>query len=119
MKEIPGLSDVNSDLQITSPEVVVDIDRDRASALGVTADQIEDALYGAYGSRQVSDIYTPTNDYWVIMELLPQYQMDPAALHLLYVRSATENWSRSTRSPSPRSSRSALSQSHTWANCRR
>ncbi len=89
MKEIPGLFDVNSDLQISSPEVVVDIDRDHASSLGVTADQIEDALYDAFGERQVSDIYTPTNDYWVIMELLPRYQMDPAALHLLYIRSAT------------------------------
>jgi HAE1 family hydrophobic/amphiphilic exporter-1 len=89
MKEIPGLFDVNSDLQIASPEVIVDIDRDHASSLGVTADQIEDALYDAFGERQVSDIYTPTNDYWVIMELLPRYQLDPAALHLLYIRSAT------------------------------
>jgi hydrophobic/amphiphilic exporter-1 (mainly G- bacteria), HAE1 family len=88
MKEIPGLFDVNSDLQIASPEVVVDIDRDHASSLGVTADQIEDALYDAFGERQVSDIYTPTNDYWVILELLPRYQLDPAALHLLYIRSA-------------------------------
>ena len=76
----PGLFDVNTDLQIASPEVIVDIDRDRASALGVTADQIEDALYDAYGARQVSDIYTPTNDYWVIMELLPRYQRDPECL---------------------------------------
>ncbi len=63
MKEVPGLFDVNSDLQIASPEVKVDIDRDRASAMGVTADKIEDALYMRYGARQVSDIYTPTNDY--------------------------------------------------------
>jgi len=89
MKQIPGLTDVNSDLEITSPEVMVDIDRDRASAVGVTADQIEDALYSAYGSRQVSDIYTPTNDYWVILEMLPQYQADPNALNLLYIRSST------------------------------
>ncbi len=89
MKEVPGLFDVNSDLQIASPEVVVDIDRDHASSLNVTADQIEDALYDAFGERQVSDIYTPTNDYWVVMELLPRYQLDPAALHLLYIRSAT------------------------------
>ena len=89
MKDIPGLFDVNSDLQIASPEVMVDIDRDHASSLGVTADQIEDALYDAFGERQVSDIYTPTNDYWVILELLPRYQLDPAALHLLYIRSAT------------------------------
>ena len=89
MREIPGLSDVNSDLLISSPEVVLDIDRDRASALGIKADQIEDSLYSAYGSRQVSDIYAATNDYWVIMELLPQYQTDPTALDLLYVRSTT------------------------------
>jgi len=89
LKEVPGLVDVNSDLQISSPEVIVDIDRDHASALGVTADQIEDALYSAYGSRQVSDIYTPTNDYWVLLEMLPQFQLDPNALSLLYVRSAT------------------------------
>ncbi len=88
LKEVPGLVDVNSDLQIASPEVIVDIDRDHASSLGVTADQIEDALYSAYGSRQVSDIYTPTNDYWVMLELLPQFQLDPNALSLLYVRSA-------------------------------
>jgi HAE1 family hydrophobic/amphiphilic exporter-1 len=89
MRDIPGLSDVNSDLLISSPQVVLDIDRDRASALGIKADQIEDALYSAYGSRQVSDIYAATNDYWVIMEMLPQYQTDPTALDLLYVRSTT------------------------------
>ena len=67
----------------------VEIDRDQASALGVTAEQIENALYNAYGSPQVSTIYTPTNQYWVIMELLPQYQRDPAALSLLYIRSTS------------------------------
>jgi HAE1 family hydrophobic/amphiphilic exporter-1 len=89
MKEIPGLEDVSSDLQIASPEVTLDIDRDRASALGVTAGQVENALYSAFGSRQVSMIYTPTNDYQVIMELLPEYQRDPNALHLLYIRSSS------------------------------
>jgi hydrophobic/amphiphilic exporter-1 (mainly G- bacteria), HAE1 family len=87
MKEMPGLFDVNSDLQIASPTVKVDIDRDHASTMGVTADKIENALYDAFGQRQVSDIYTPTNDYQVLLELMPRYQMDPAALHLLYVRS--------------------------------
>ena len=89
LKETPGLTDVNSDLLIASPEVLLDIDRDRASMLGIKADQIEEALYNAYGSRQVSDIYAATNDYWVIMELLPQFQRDPTALDLLYVRSGT------------------------------
>ena len=87
MRELPNLQDVTSDLQITSPQVVVEIDRDKASALGLTADQIENALYDAYGQRQVSLIYTPTNTYWVIMELQPQYQRDPAALSTLYIRS--------------------------------
>jgi hydrophobic/amphiphilic exporter-1 (mainly G- bacteria), HAE1 family len=87
MKEVPGLFDVNSDLQIASPTVKVDIDRDHASTMGVTADKIENALYDAFGQRQVSDIYTPTNDYQVLLELMPRYQLDPAALHLLYVRS--------------------------------
>src|SRR5213078_1756179 len=65
---------------ITSPQIVLDIDRDEASALGVTADQIESALGAAYGSKQVSTIYTPTNQYWVILEVDPQYQLDPTAL---------------------------------------
>jgi HAE1 family hydrophobic/amphiphilic exporter-1 len=85
LRELPGFTDVNSDLQISSPQVIVDIDRDRASALGLTADQIESALYNAYGSRQVSMIYTPTDDYQVIMELLPEYQGNPDAMQLLYV----------------------------------
>jgi HAE1 family hydrophobic/amphiphilic exporter-1 len=87
MKEVPGLFDVNSDLQIASPTVKVDIDRDHASTMGVTADKIENALYDAFGQRQISDIYTPTNDYQVLMELQPRFQLDPAALHLLYIRS--------------------------------
>jgi HAE1 family hydrophobic/amphiphilic exporter-1 len=89
MKGLPGFLDVNSDLQITSPQVLVEIDREKASALGVTAMQIENALNNAYGSPQVSTIYTPTNQYWVMMELLPQYQRDPAALSMLYVRSSS------------------------------
>ncbi len=88
MKGLPGFLDVNSDLQIRSPQVLVEIDREKASALGVTALQIEAALNNAYGSPQVSTIYTPTNQYWVMMELLPQYQRDPAALSLLYIRSS-------------------------------
>jgi HAE1 family hydrophobic/amphiphilic exporter-1 len=89
MKGLSGFLDVNSDLQITSPQVLVEIDREKASALGVSAMQIENALNNAYGAPQVSTIYTPTNQYWVMMELLPQYQRDPAALSMLYIRSST------------------------------
>jgi HAE1 family hydrophobic/amphiphilic exporter-1 len=87
VQTVPGLTDVNSDLQISSPQITVDINRDRASALGVTAGQIEDALYDAYGAREISNIYMPTNTYYVIMELLPEYQRDPNRLPLLYIRS--------------------------------
>ncbi|HTY06104.1 MAG TPA: efflux RND transporter permease subunit [Gemmatimonadales bacterium] len=89
LQQLPLLQDVTSDLQIKNPQVSVQIDRDRASALGVTAEQIEQALYDAYGSGQVSTIYTPNNEYWVVLELLPQYQRDLSALNMLYIRSGT------------------------------
>src|SRR6185503_17826125 len=89
LRSLPGLVDVTSDLQITRPEVTVEIEREKASALGVSAQQIEMALNNAYGSRQVSTIYTPSNQYWVIMELAPRYQTDPSVLPMLYVRSST------------------------------
>ncbi|MCX7046524.1 MAG: efflux RND transporter permease subunit [Candidatus Sumerlaeota bacterium] len=88
MRELDGFQDVNSDLLVTNPQVNIQIDRDKATALGVTAQQIEDALYTAYGSRQISTIFAPQNQYQVILELLPQYQTDPSALTLLYVRAA-------------------------------
>jgi HAE1 family hydrophobic/amphiphilic exporter-1 len=89
LRSLPGLVDVTSDLQITQPQVRVEIDREKASALGVSAQQIETALNNAYGARQVSTIYTATNQYWVILELAPRYQTDPSVLPLLYVRSST------------------------------
>jgi hydrophobic/amphiphilic exporter-1 (mainly G- bacteria), HAE1 family len=85
MQEIPGLTGVTSDLQIRNPQVQVAIARDRASALGIDVNQIESALYNAYGARQVSTIYTPNDQYWVVMELLPEYQRDLSALNLLHV----------------------------------
>ena len=87
LRKLPDLLNVTSDLQISNPQATVTINRDRAGALGVTAQQVEEALYDAYGSRQVSTIYTATNQYWVVMELLPQYQQDLSALNLLYIRS--------------------------------
>ena len=89
LAKLPDLVNVTSDLQISNPQATVTINRDRAAALGVTAQQVEEALYDAYGSGQVSTIYTATNQYWVVMELLPQYQQDLSALSLLYIRSRT------------------------------
>jgi len=89
MRDIPELQDVTSDLQVQNPEVKLVIDRDRAATLGISAQQIEDALYSAYGDRWVSTIYAPNNQYRVILDLQDEYQSDPTALSLLYVRSAT------------------------------
>jgi HAE1 family hydrophobic/amphiphilic exporter-1 len=88
LRAVPELQDVTSDIQLKNPQLNIDIDRDKATALGVSAQQIEDALYTAYGSRQISTIYTANNAYQVIMELEPEYQKDPAALSLLYIRSS-------------------------------
>jgi hydrophobic/amphiphilic exporter-1 (mainly G- bacteria), HAE1 family len=87
LKQIPGLQDVTSDLQVKNPQVNIEINRDRASLLGVSAQQIEDALSSAYSSRQISTIYAPNNSFQVILELEPQHQMDASALAMLYIRS--------------------------------
>ncbi len=87
LKTLQDLVDVSSDLQITQPQITVDIDRNKASALGISAQAIESTLYDAYGARQVSTIYAPNDQYWVVMELEPRYQADASALSLLYVRS--------------------------------
>jgi len=89
MTSLPGFQDVTSDLLISTPQVQVDIDRDKALIVGVTPDQIQNALYSAYGNRQISTIYTPTNEYQVVTEVKPQYQRDPEALSKLYVRSTS------------------------------
>jgi HAE1 family hydrophobic/amphiphilic exporter-1 len=81
------LQDVTSDLYLQNPQVNVNINRDKAAALGVSAAQVENALFTSYGSRLISTIYAPNNEYRVIMELEPQYRGDPAALPMLYVRS--------------------------------
>jgi len=89
LRSLPGLVDVTSDLQITRPQVTVEIEREKASALGISAQSIELALNNAYGARQVSTIYTATNQFWVILELDQRYQTDPSLLPMLYVRSTS------------------------------
>jgi HAE1 family hydrophobic/amphiphilic exporter-1 len=87
MRGLSSLEDVSSDLLLKNPQVMVDMDRNKVSALGLTANQVENALYNAYGTRQVSQIYAPNNQYQVILQVAPEFQKDPAAMSLLYVRS--------------------------------
>jgi HAE1 family hydrophobic/amphiphilic exporter-1 len=86
LADVPGIEDLTSDMEISSPQVNVEIDRDKAAALGVTANQIENAFYDAYGPRWVSTIYAPVNEYKVLLELAPEFQADPSALSLLYFK---------------------------------
>ena len=86
LEQEPLLEDVTSDLEIDSPQVNVQIDRDKAAAMGVTANAIESAFYDAYGTKWVSTIYGSVNEYKVLLELDPKYQADPAALSLLYFK---------------------------------
>lgn len=88
MRALPQLQDVTSDLQNRNPQINVAIDRDKASTLGVSAQQVEDALHSAYGDRWISTIYAPNNQYKVILDLEDRYQTDPGQLPLLYVRSS-------------------------------
>jgi len=88
LRDLPELQDVTSDLQISNPQIKVSINRDKVAALGLTMLQVEDALSYAYGSRQVSTILAPADQYQVIMELDPRWQGDPSALQLLYIRSS-------------------------------
>ena len=89
MKTLSSVTDVASDLQIKNPQANVVVDRDKASALGVTSQQVEDALYSAYGQRLVSPIYTSNNEYWVVLQVQDQFQSDPDMLSELYIRSSS------------------------------
>jgi HAE1 family hydrophobic/amphiphilic exporter-1 len=91
IRNIKGIIDVNSDLQIKNPQVFVDVDRDKIGTLGLTVNQVETALYNAYGTRQVTQIYAPNNQYQVVLQVAPEFQKDPSALSLLYVRSNTNH----------------------------
>ncbi len=89
MRDIPGLEDVSSDLQIKNPQVQVEINRDKIATLGLTVNQVETALYNAYGTRQVTQIFAPNNQYQVMLQVAPEFQRDPSSLGMLYVRSNT------------------------------
>src|SRR5262245_62076974 len=89
MRDLPILQDVNSNLQVNTPQINVEIDRQQAAAHNVTIAQIQTALGDAFGSRQVSTIYMPTNEYQVILEAKPEFQADPTSLGRLYIHSST------------------------------
>jgi hydrophobic/amphiphilic exporter-1 (mainly G- bacteria), HAE1 family len=86
LREIPGLQDVNSDLQLRTPQLSVDLDREQIAALGLSVDQVQSALSSAYSSRQVSQIFAPDDEYQVMMQIAPEFQQNPAALSMLYVQ---------------------------------
>ncbi|HET9182815.1 MAG TPA: efflux RND transporter permease subunit [Candidatus Angelobacter sp.] len=88
LRKLPMLRDVNSDLQVSNPQLTLQVDRNKAYALGLSAQDVSDALYSAFGQRQISTIYTPSNEYYVILELGPQYRNNPQALSMIYVRAS-------------------------------
>jgi hydrophobic/amphiphilic exporter-1 (mainly G- bacteria), HAE1 family len=81
-----GLQDVTTDLYITNPQMTIEIDREKAAIYGITVDQIRQELFNAFGTRQVATIYTPSNDYQVILESLPEFQADPSGLSKIYLK---------------------------------
>ena len=115
---LPGLTDVSSDLQIRNPQINVEIDRDAASSYGVTVNQIEDAMYSAYGQRQISTIFAPNNQYWVILELEPEYQRDANKIASLYVHSATDRRISQARRAARAAQRRGETHSDAWARFR-
>src|SRR5499433_687959 len=84
--EIEGLRDVTTDLYIKNPQMTVEVDREKAAVYGVTIDQVRQELFNAFGARQVATIYTPTNDYQVILESQPRFQADPSQLQNIFVK---------------------------------
>jgi hydrophobic/amphiphilic exporter-1 (mainly G- bacteria), HAE1 family len=86
IEKLPGLLDVTTDLYIKNPQMTVDIDREKAAVYGITVDQVRNQLYNAYGARQVGTIYMPSNDYQIILEVQPQFRVDPSDLSKLYMK---------------------------------
>ncbi|MCK9915258.1 efflux RND transporter permease subunit [Microbacteriaceae bacterium K1510] len=84
--QLPGLLDVTTDLYVKNPQVTVEVDREKAGVYGVTIDQVRQELYNAFGSRQVATIYTPANDYQVILESQPEFRSDANDLSLIYLK---------------------------------
>ncbi|MGA8225673.1 MAG: efflux RND transporter permease subunit [Xanthobacteraceae bacterium] len=86
IEKIPGILDVSSDLYISNPTLAVEIDREMAAVYGISIDQVRQELFNAFGSRQVATIYTPSNDYQVILENKPEFQIDTTDLSRIYLK---------------------------------
>ena len=84
--KIDGLRDVTTDLYIKNPQMTIEVDREQAAIYGITVDQIRQELFNAFGSRQVATIFTPSNDYQVILESLPEFQADPSSLSKIFLK---------------------------------
>jgi HAE1 family hydrophobic/amphiphilic exporter-1 len=86
ISKLPGLLDVTTDLYVTNPQVMIEVDREKAAVYGVTIDQVRQELFNAFGNRQVATIYTASNDYQVILETKPEYRVDPSSLQQIFVK---------------------------------
>ncbi|MFG1267298.1 efflux RND transporter permease subunit [Xanthobacter sp. DSM 14520] len=86
---LPGLRDVTSDLQISNPQLTIVLDKDKAAALGITEQQLRDALYTQFGTRQIATLYTPTNQFAIIAEVQPRFQREPGDIGRVYLRTSS------------------------------
>ena len=117
--KIPGLLDVTTDLYVKNPQVTVEVDREKAAVYGVTIDQVRQELYNAFGSRQVATIYTPANDYQVILETMPEFQQSPNDLNRIYLKTTQRHDGAAVGGHAFRAARSARCRSTTRASSRR
>jgi HAE1 family hydrophobic/amphiphilic exporter-1 len=86
ISKLTGLRDVTTDLYVTNPQVMLEVDREKTAVYGITIDQVRQELYDAFGTRQVASIYTASNDYQVILEAKPEFRTDPSSLDKIFVK---------------------------------
>ena len=119
---LPGLLDVNTDLYITNPQVTIEVDREKAAVYGITIDQVRQELFNAFGTRQVATIYTPTNDYQVILETKPEFRADPSSLSKIFVKTngpGAATWHRRRATGRAPASPATASRPGSRSRCRR
>ncbi|OJU28177.1 MAG: hypothetical protein BGN89_12705 [Alphaproteobacteria bacterium 64-6] len=89
LKVTPGFTDVTSDLELGARQVKIDVDRDALARYGVSMEMLRSTLYSTFGTRKIATVFTPANDYWVIVEASKAHLLDPSVLSRVYVRSST------------------------------